>query len=558
MASNSAIHCGPCGYEGITKNAKKWCTNCDEGFCGDCEKSHRSLKLTKDHRIIAIDDYLKIEDFSVNLTCVTHGKKLDLYCKYHGGALCAVCVKSAHKTCRADDIISIDNVSKNAKGSTALADLEETISKTLENVKQCIRDRVSASAKLDIDEQTIKKRILETKLKLNRHLDGLEEKLLHDLIMNHEKYKAIHSTLLKKLEQTEKEFNKLKEQTQRMKLFASDLQVFLGTCQMNKTTMDKTKLLKVEIGKERSYAMDMKLHRVISSLMNDVKQFGEIHITETSADLQLQDANVDQAQMQVRGSRQDTHYVELQLKRKFDIKLQDQSPGCLLLSDGRTLIADFWGSGKLLEYNEKGKYIRDVHIFDKPYDLTEIDTDRIAVTYPDVKRLDIMTIKKGTDGRKILCEKTCFGISYCNGKIFTVVKELGILILNLTGRILNKIKINNSDVFYVAATEDKIYYTDGNLNTVNCCNSEGQTIWTFKNKSVMCSSGITVDNNQNVYVAGSLSNNLTLILQNGEDSKEMLNASDNISAPLTVCYNKNKNLLLFGYKIGNMALYHVS
>lgn len=73
----------------------------------------------------------------------------------------------------------------------------------------------------------------------------------------------------------------------------------------------------------------------------------------------------------------------------------------------------------------------------------------------------------------------------------------------------------------------------------------------------MCPSGITVDNSQNVPVAGSLSNNLTLILQNGKDSNEILNASDNVSAPLTVCYNKNKNELLFGHKIGSMALYNM-
>lgn len=83
MASNFAMHCGPCGYEGITKDAKKWCTNCNEGCSGDCEKSHRSSKQTKDHKIIAIADFLKIEDFSICLTCPTHGKKLDLYCKYH-------------------------------------------------------------------------------------------------------------------------------------------------------------------------------------------------------------------------------------------------------------------------------------------------------------------------------------------------------------------------------------------------------------------------------------------------------------------------------------------
>lgn len=58
--------------------------------------------------------------------------------------------------------------------------------------------------------------------------------------------------MLKQLQQTETELEKLKEQTEQMKLFASDFQVFLGTCKMNITISEKLKSLKVEIGKEKT------------------------------------------------------------------------------------------------------------------------------------------------------------------------------------------------------------------------------------------------------------------------------------------------------------------
>ncbi|XP_071160803.1 uncharacterized protein [Mytilus edulis] len=206
--------------------------------------------------MITIEDYLKIQDVSVDLTCKTHGKKLDLFWKYHGVAKCAVCVPSAHKTCQAEDIISIDDAAENAKSSAGLTELEKTISRTLENVRHCIKNRLSASAKIKTDEQMIKTTILQTKLKLIKHLDALEEKILLELRLKIENYKPKYSKFLKKLEVMEKEFTKLEEQTQQMKLFASDLQVFLGTCQMNNITMEKIKTLKVEKGQEQNFTIE--------------------------------------------------------------------------------------------------------------------------------------------------------------------------------------------------------------------------------------------------------------------------------------------------------------
>lgn len=73
MTSKLNIQCGPCGDEDKTKNAMKWCSNCDEGFCAECEKSHKSMKVSRDHQMISVEDYRQIEDITLNMNCEIHG-----------------------------------------------------------------------------------------------------------------------------------------------------------------------------------------------------------------------------------------------------------------------------------------------------------------------------------------------------------------------------------------------------------------------------------------------------------------------------------------------------
>ncbi|CAC5392052.1 unnamed protein product [Mytilus coruscus] len=208
------------------KNAKKWCTNCEEGFCGECEKYHTSMKVSRDHKMISIEDYRQIEDISVNLNSEIHGKKLDLYCKKHDIPVCVVFIPTEHKACYTSDVISIYEASKDAKQSTALSDLEGTISITLDNFKHCINDREIDVENVDQDEYTIRKTITDTRRNLNKHLDKLERKLLLDLKSKHNNCKSKKISILTQLKQMEKEVDKLREQTLQMKRFASDLQVF--------------------------------------------------------------------------------------------------------------------------------------------------------------------------------------------------------------------------------------------------------------------------------------------------------------------------------------------
>ncbi|CAC5365060.1 unnamed protein product [Mytilus coruscus] len=558
MASQLNVQCGPCGYEDIKKKAKTWCANCEEGFCGECDKSHKSMKVSRGHNVISIEDYRQIKDISVNMNCDIHDKKLDLYCKKHDIAICVVCILSQHKTCSSSDVISIDEASKNSKQSSALSDLEETISKILDDVKYCINDRETALKNVDKEEQTIRKTIAETRLSLTKYLDELERKLLLDLKSQHKNCKSKYIKILDQMKQIEKELENLREQTLKMKRFASDLQVFLGTRQLNKIITENIKSLKEEITDHTNNRMEIQIHHVISSLMNEVKHFGEIKVIETKASLQLTDAKIDQAQIQIHGSMQNVCNVSLQLKQKFDIKGSEKSKtACFITPDDTVIFADYFGSGKLSEYNNNGKHIRDIPVSAKPFDITAVDADCIAVTHPDALYLEIINTKKSSERKEIQCSFNGRGISFQDQKLYVVVYKEGIEVMDLNGKKLNTIVTDISlAVFHITTTRERIYYTD-NRSTVHCCSMTGQEIWIFKYQSISTLKCISVDNNQNVFVTSRRSNNLIVIQHDGKDSKVLLTDRDELDKPVAVYYCKEKKIICLGYKAGSVALYNV-
>ncbi|XP_052093344.1 uncharacterized protein LOC127729557 isoform X2 [Mytilus californianus] len=453
----------------------------------------------------------------------------------------------------------IDEASKNANQSTALSDLEGTISTTIDNVKHCIKDREIALANVDQDEQTIRKTITDTRKNLNKYLDELERKLLLELKSKHENCKSKIMKILNQLKKMEKEVEKLKEQTLQMKRFASDLQVFLGTRQLNQSVSKQVESLKEEIRVCTKSRMEIEIHHMICSLMKEVKQFGEIKVIETMTNLQLKDAKIDQAQIQIHEFSQNIHNVDMQLKQMFDIKGSEEPiTGCIVLPDDRIIIADYYGCGKLLEYNTNGKHIRDIPVSNKPYSLTSVDTDCIAVTYRDSKYLEIINTKNTSERKKVQCSSICWGISYQDQKLYVLVFEQGIVVMDLHGKTLNTIDINVSQVCHITTTSERIYYTDQNSNTVHCCSMTGQEIWVFKDQSISKPRGISVDSNQDVFVVGGWSNNLTVIQHDGKDSKVLLTDRDGLNNPIAVNYNNKKKIVCLCYKKRSVALYQVS
>ncbi|CAG2258107.1 unnamed protein product [Mytilus edulis] len=172
--------------------------------------------------------------------------------------------------------------------------------------------------------------------------------------------------------------------------------------------------------------------------------------------------------------------------------------------------------------------------------------------------LEIINTKNTSERKRVNCSDNCWGISYQDQKLYVIVFRQGIVVMDLNGKTLNTIDINVGSVYHITTTSDRIYYTDQNSNTVHCCSMTGQEIWVFKDQSISKPSGLSVDSNQNVFVVGKTSNNLTLIQHDGKDSKVLLTDRNGLKSPQAVHYNKQKKIICLGFKIESLALYLVS
>ncbi|VDH91969.1 Hypothetical predicted protein [Mytilus galloprovincialis] len=173
------------------------------------------------------------------------------------------------------------------------------ITGTLRNVKQCIKNRESATKDIEKQELEVRTIVFETRKKINGHLDKLQEKLLHELTSTAHTCKSKSIKILQKLKSTEQILTKLRKETDYMKQFSSDIQVFLGTRQVNKRIIHEVESMKREFGAAKDYELKVSIHSLIEKLSNDVEDFGKIMVSESVTNLDFRDPKIDQAQIEI-------------------------------------------------------------------------------------------------------------------------------------------------------------------------------------------------------------------------------------------------------------------
>ncbi|XP_063409078.1 uncharacterized protein LOC134692551 [Mytilus trossulus] len=551
----TVIPCGPCMYDETHQNARKWCTSCEEGLCEDCEKTHKKTKTSRNHKLISIEDYRKIEHVQIPFTCSEHDKKFEWFCKSHDQAICVVCLPTAHRSC--PDVIPIDVAATNARQSTAISDLQEAIEITLRNITLCVNSRNTATNDIEKQEKDIRTIILKIRTKINGHLNELEEKLMQTLVSATKTYKSSSNSLLQQLNILEDKLISLKDQILQMKDFASELQVFLGTRQIDKLVMSEIESIKTATDALYDYKFNLVLNSDIQRLSNGVvKEFGEIHVTEHVSHLDIKDLKIEQAQMpknvqplcNVAG-------IELQLTTKVEIKKERffRFTGCAILPNGHLLFANYTNEQNLLEYNKEGNYIGSIPVSAAPYDITVLDSDRIAITYGYNRFFEIFNYRNSRIEKKIKTEAECWGLSQSNGKIFVICYKVEVF--DITGK--KECTLDAETDVYISASIHNFFCSNHSNGTVCCYDMNGQVVWKFHDDSLVNPFCVANDRSGNVFVVGRKSRKLILIQHDGKSYKNLLNLEE-YSAPSAVCYNNDKQTLLICNENGGAcALYKV-
>lgn len=173
---------------------------------------------------------------------------------------------------------------------------------------------------------------------------------------------------------------------------ASYIQVFLGTRELNNTVSEEIKSIKAIINSAMYFEIIIDIDSSVISTLDLSNQFGIISLVERKSEFEFKDAKLGLAQKQLCvpvGSS--NRVVDLKIKQKIrNRRIGERSfvCACLLLPDGNILIHDSLRGGHIMEWDEKGLFVRNISCSGQLNYLALIDLDRIAATYSNIYEIN--------------------------------------------------------------------------------------------------------------------------------------------------------------------------
>ncbi|XP_071121446.1 uncharacterized protein [Mytilus edulis] len=545
MASNWAI-CGICDFRHVTKPSVVWCSECDEGLCDDCKEHHSISKSSRDHDIVPIDDYqnLPSEVLQVSQSCRKHNQRFQIFCKKHDCPCCKKCVIEVHNECK--DFVDIDDIIKNVKSSNAFQEIEHTLSDIADYMQRVKQNREENLISLKEQKEQIETKILKAREAINNHLDCLQHKLIEELNLTIDKQiKDIHQ-FLKLVEKNKKDIEEFQSNHYKIKQNASELQTFLTLKQMERDIATKEEFIQ-SISKSGSLSHTRffcKLDTYLENLTNDVKRFGEVAQETKPKDIPFVRQKDKQAQLIIAVPAKSLDDLTLTLVQPINTYSKEVR-GCTMLPDGRMLFTSH-SLGYVTVVNQDGSKdfeIKSAYAFDVIY----LGHDIIAVTYGNSSRcISLIDIKLKTVKKTINVGSRNDGIALKDKALIYCGREKGLKKISLSDdSVCTIINSGLSIMSYVTTCNDKIIYTENNMNTVTCTSLQGQIHWIFMDESILTYPlGVSVDNVGNVYVVGRDSCNVVVISLDGQRHRQILSARDGLEYPSVLHYNLLTNKLL--------------
>ncbi|XP_063405907.1 E3 ubiquitin-protein ligase TRIM45-like [Mytilus trossulus] len=548
MASNWNV-CGVCDFRSINKASVVWCSECDEGLCGECREHHDASKSTMNHGIISITEYQRLPSnvLAITQTCHKHIEQYQTFCKKHDCPCCRRCVIETHNDCK--DLTAIDDIVQNVKSSNAILEVEQTLVQMLETVRRIRNDR-SENLKCIQDQRVkIERHIKQTRKMINDHLDKVQESIMKELYSKEENESKRIKQLLSVIEDIEKGISNLKVNLNTIKLNASDLQTFLALKHIEKEVSDKEECIYSALDGEGSKNITLSL--LINKENRNICRaacFGSISVESKSCKVVIGSNKSKQAQMIVPISfSKCIDDVILSKKLQINLKPAGFIKGCAILQNGKMMLCDY-NNGNLFGSKSNG-----THEFD-------IRLDTCAFDFAYFEKLNAVSVTDGFYGdgihfinpssrrikRSIRTSGDSYGIAV-NGNALVYCKSgTGIMEIKWDGKSEKAlVQFNMPHYSYVAVHGDNIYYINKDNHSVTCYNIHGNPKWEFRDaQNLRYPQGISIDSDGNVYVASMDTSSLVIITPDGKRCRTILSSRDGLSRPHALHFEPTSNKLL--------------
>ncbi|XP_063411409.1 transcription intermediary factor 1-beta-like [Mytilus trossulus] len=286
MATNdNTPFCDICQQRDLNKLAEEFCPHCAEVLCGDCREHHKISKSTKSHQTISLEKYNKLPSFikQISHNCQEHGCILEFYCKSHDSLCCKICSISAHKKCK--EIIFIQDFLPPSKGhpSVALNNIEKILKNLESNISSAIKDRKRNLTGLREQKRVISEHIKDKRYKINALLDHLEEQLQQNASTLEKTNCGKIEQIIANLENEKEKVEDIQIDVESVKLFASNLQIFMGTKAFQErisTNEDNVQQL-YDNGSLNNVTMTCTFNDKVEGFMKNIKTFGDVKIDKS-------------------------------------------------------------------------------------------------------------------------------------------------------------------------------------------------------------------------------------------------------------------------------------
>jgi len=228
---------------------------------------------------------------------------------------------------------------------------------------------------------------------------------------------------------------------------------------------------------------------------------------------------------------------------------------CATLPNGKLIFVD-QGNNRLVVHHHTGSFDREVNLEYTPFDIAVIKPEMYAITFGKYRTLHIFDMNEHTLCHDMKFEKSCWGVAYADGKLYVVVFQKGIEVLNLFGMRIRTIPVEVliEKGCYCAVDNNRIYYTGNFWGVVNCCDIDGRPVWQFNDDILGSPSTISALVGGDIFVVGYESHNVVSIRRDGKKRKVILRQNDGLNYPEAIHYDKARTCLLVANSWGGTAI----
>ncbi|CAC5396348.1 unnamed protein product [Mytilus coruscus] len=556
MTSNISV-CGVCDHRHVTKPSVVWCSECDEGLCKDCQEHHSS---SRNHETIPITEYMKLPVIFLQKAqfCNKHNEKYELFCRTHDCPCCKKCVED-HDEC--EDLTDIRNVILNVKSSTAFQEMEHTLLETAENIKRIRINREENLTSLAEKRKIVELDIQQFKNKIIEHLDKLQDEILKEFKEVEKRESTKIRQLLNFLTQKEKEISEYQGHFQNTKQYASEYQSFFALKQIENYIANEDDFIQSIVKEKHAHQIDLtcSINTSLQQFNANMKKFGDVLVTLSPCNIAIINRKHQQAQIII-DPLSSFDRIFLTSKQTIRTSLTNIRGGTFLPGD--RMAFSCYQRKEVVVFEPKGSEEFKLTNIGRTFDVVYIGDDSLAVTSggnTSSRQIRIVDINHRRVKKIFEIDSPNTGVAFKDGKLVYCARKNGLKMINLSDESITSITATEmSNLAGVAILGDRLFYTNKDDDSVTCCDFDGNTVWTYSDRwSFRYPLGISVDNDENVYVVGCHSNNLVIISKNCTTLRILLWKEDGLNEPSVVEYDRTKNKLLVANTLGKAFVYDV-